>query len=716
MPNYNFSISGQIEAVLISPDGTIKQRIVKKNTMTHGALSSLFCDFLFAGLNASTRERTYQADQKNAPQLDFVRSRLLGGVDTTDKDVPIYSYRQPETLLGYVLDVPANIKSTTQVPPYVDHTLTNLSPHVQYIFFGRMIDDGKSLTAATWANADDMLKMQYDFIRTWFDPQTVTYSVRFYAAASTAIVRSFVIGVGYNDTTVFETRTRPEGCPFESAGYSQFWAIEHRPKWQIIVQPDLSETRKLIGAETILWQDTTPRFTSESKVEVAHAISGYNITTGKTEYTPKTDITVQTYMGGWMQGLVIGDMAYSVSKIGENQAKITKYINWNTAIGQTPTTESNVITMPYQKGYVYSTNPVLVHNLETGYIEIIRAIAHDQQTFDVAKAVVDPVTLEPLNVYNYESPVAIGNLALSRKGDTVNLTDTTGTSALASTGFLDWRTGTYYLPQSGEMRNNTPMQVGAVTNGSRSRVGCMFKLNDETHQLELLDRYLICYPISGNGETYTDNTEAQTVNGQLENKFLEWGYLADGVVQFMPFTGIRQGDTGKIHPFTFVNPSRVMCGLDFDSDIVKAPDDVLRLTYSWRPTLENPLSPLLSVDAVPGIQSVSIVIRLYNPQPTPLQDIKGTLSMTTDPNGSPQFVYPVKTELNTPDLPYQIITMEYPSVVFRVPVLQPYKQVTLSFNVAFTEQVTYAGQVTMNPIPAVSVEPVLFGGTTLSLA
>jgi hypothetical protein len=714
MTNYNFSINGQIEAVVISSNGTIKQRIVKDNTMTHGALSSLFCDFLFAGLNASTRERTYQADQKSAPQLDFVRSRLLGGADTQDKQVPIYSYRQPETLSGYILDIPANIKVTTQVPPYVDHTLTNLSSHVKYIFFGRMIDDGKNLTETMWANADDMQKMQYDFIRTWFDPQTVTYSVRFYATASTALVRSFVIGAGYNDTSVFETRTRPDGCPFESAGYSQFWAIEHRPKWQIIVQPDLSETKKLIDAETILWQDTTPRYSSTSAV-TAHAVPGYNITAGKIEYTPKSDITVQTYMGDWMQGLIIGDMAYSVAKVGENQTKITKYLNWNTAIGQEPTKESNVITMPYQKSYVYSTNPVLVHNLETGYIEIIRAIAHDQQTFDVAKAVVDPVTLEPLNIYNYESPVAIGNLSLSRKGSNTTMSDTEGTCALASNGFLDWRTGIYYLPQSGEMQNNTPMQVGTIFGGSRSRVGCMVKLNDDTHKLELLDRYLICYPISGNGETYINNTEAQTVNGQVENKFLEWGYLKEGIVQFLPFTGVLK-DSEKIHPFTFINPSRVMCGLDFDSDIIKSSDDVLRLTYSWRPTLENPLSPLLSVDTVPGVQSASIVIRLYNSHPTTLYDIKGTLSMTTDPDGSPQIIYPTQNESDAPNLPYQIITMEYPNVVFKIPALQPYKQVTLLFNIVFSEQVTYAGQIVIDPIPDIQTKPVLFGGTTLSLS
>jgi hypothetical protein len=710
--NYNFGIKGQIEAVVIASDGTIKQRVVKDNTMTHAALSSMFCDFLFAGLNASTRERTYQADQKSAPQLDFIRSRLLGGIDTQDKQVPIYSYRQPETLIGYVLDIPANIKSTTQVPPYVDNTLIDLSPHVKYIFLGRMIDDGKDLTANMWANADDHQKMQYDFIRTWFDPQTVTYFVRFYATASTALVRSFVIGSGYNDTSVFETRSRPDGCPFDNAGHSQFWTIEHRPQWKIVVQPDLSETKQLIDAETILWQDTTPRYLSTSAV-AAHAVPGYNITAGKIEYTPKSDITVQTYMGDWMQGLIIGDNAYSASKIGNNQIKITKYINWNTAIGQSPVTESETITLPYQKGYVYTTNPILVHNLETGYIEVILAIAHDQQIFDVAKAIVDPTTLEALNVYNYESPVAVGNLAMSRKGADSTLNETSGTSALASTGFLDWRTGIYYLPQSGEMSNNTPIPVGDITGVSRSRVGCMVKLNDETHQLELLDRYLICYPISGDGNVYANNASAQTVDGQIENRFLEWGYLAEGVVQFLPFTGVSQ-DSEKIHPFTFVNPSRVMCGLDFDSDIIKAPDDVLRLTYSWRPTLENPLSPLLAVDAVPGVQSVSIVVRIYNPTPTTLYDIKGTLSFTTDPDGSPQFVYPTRNELDSSDLPYHIV-LDYPQATFQIPALQPYKQTTLLFNIAFAEQVTYAGQVVLNPISDVITKPVLFGGTTLSL-
>jgi hypothetical protein len=712
IPQHNFAIKGQIEVVVISPDGTIKQRTVKENTMTQGALSSLFCDFLFAGLNASTRERTYQADQKSAPQMDFIRSRLLGGADTQDKQVPIYSYRQPETLIGCVLDIPANIKSTTQVPPYVDHTLVNLSPHVKYVFFGRMIDDGKDVTLSMWSNTDDMQKMQYDYIRTWFDPQTVTYSVRFYATASTALVRSFVIGSGYNDPSVFETRTRPNGCPFESAGYSQFWTIEHRPKWQTIIQPDLSETKKLIGAETILWQDTTPRYSSTSAI-TAHAIHGYNITTGKTEYTPKSDITLQTYMGDWMQGMIIGDHAYSASKVGNNQIKITKYLNWNTAIGQEPVKESDVITMPYQKGYVYSTNPILVHNLESGNIELIQAIAHDQQTFDIAKAVVDPVTLEPLNVYNYESPVAVGNLALSRKGDSASLSDTSGTSALTSAGFLDWRTGIYYLPQSGEMLNYTPMQVGGVTNNFYNRVGCKCRLNDETHQLELLDRYLICYPISGSGDVNVNHEPSQTINGQVTNKYLEWGYLGEGIVQFLPFTGVLR-DSGKTHPFTFVNPSRVMCGMNFDTDIVKAPDDVLRLTYSWRPTLENPLLPLLAVDAVPGVQSTAIVVRIYNPQPTTLYDIKGTLSMITDPDGSPQFIYPTQNELKASNLPYQIITMDYPAVVFRIPVLEPYKQVALLFNVTFTEQVTYAGQVIMEPIPDVSTKPVLFGGTTLT--
>jgi hypothetical protein len=714
MAHYNFSISGQIEAVVMSNDGTIKHRVVKNNTMTHGALSSLFCDFLFAGLNSSSRENTYQADQNNVPRLDFIRSRLLGGFDARDKQVPIYSYRQPETLLGYVLDVPANIKSTTQVPPYVDNTLLNLSRHVKYVFFGRMINDGKSLTATQWSNADDKQKMQYDFIRTWFDPQTVTYSVQFYAAASTASVRSFVIGAGYNDPSVFETRTRPNGCPFESAGYSQFWAIEHRPKRQTIIQPDLSETKKLVNSETILWQDTTARYTSTSEA-AAHSITGYNITTGKTEDTPKHDITSQTYMGDWMQGLIIGNMAYSASKVGENQTKITKYLNWNTTIGQTPVNEANVITTPYQKSYVYATNPVLVHNLETGNIEMIRAIAHDYQTFDVVKAVIDPVTLEPLNIYNYESPVAIGNLAVSRKGASSTQNATSGTSALTSTGFLDWRTGIYYLPQSGEMGDDAPLQVGAVTDGSRSRVGCRVKLNDETHKLEMLDRYLICYPISGDGSVTVNSALAQTVNGQVENKYLEWGYFADGVVQFLPFTGVQK-DSEKNHPFTFVNPSRVMCGIDFDSDIIKAPDDVLRLTYSWRPTLENPLSPLLAVDTVPGVQSASIVIHVYNNTATTLYDVKGMLSMTSDPEGSPQFIYPTQHELDATDLPYQITDMAYPAVQFRIPILQPYKQVILLFNVAFGESVTYAGQVAISPMSNLTVQPVLFGGTTLTQA
>jgi hypothetical protein len=350
--------------------------------------------------------------------------------------------------------------------------------------------------------------------------------------------------------------------------------------------------------------------------------------------------------------------------------------------------------------------------LETGYIEIIQTIAHDQQTFDVAKTIVDPVTLEPLNVYNYESPVAVGNLALSRKGDSSTLSDTSGTSALTSNGFLDWRTNIYYLPQSGEMVNLTPLQVGGVTNAFYSRVGCMCRLNDETHQLELLDRYLICYPISGDGRVDVNSVQGQTINGQVANKFLEWGYWADGVVQFLPFTGISQG-SDKLHPFTFVTPSRVMCGMDFDSDIVKAPDDVLRLTYSWRPTLENPLSPLLTVDAVPGVQAVSIVVRIYNPCPTTLNDISGTLSLTTDPNGEPQFAYPIVNDLNRDEFPYRI-TLDYPTAAFKIPTLEPYQQAVLSFHIVFTEQVVYAGQVTLNPIPDTPTQPVLFGGTTLA--
>jgi hypothetical protein len=418
-------------------------------------------------------------------------------------------------------------------------------------------------------------------------------------------------------------------------------------------------------------------------------------------------------MGDWMQGLIIGDNAYSATKVGNNQVTISKYLNWNTAIGQSPVKESETITLPYKKEYIYSTNPILVHNLETGYIEVVLTIAHDQQRFDVAKAIVDPATLEALDVHNYTSSVAVGNLAVSRKGENAAMNETSGTSSLTSAGFLDWRTGIYYLPQSGEMANNTPIPVGAVTNASRSRVGCMVRLNDTTKQLELLDRYLICYPISGDGTTNSNNAVAQTVSGQVENKFLEWGYLAEGVVQFLPFTGLAR-DSEKIHPFTFVNPSRVMCGLDFDSDIVKAPDDVLRITYSWRPTLENPLSPLLAVDTVPGVQSASIVVRIYNPTPTALHNLAGTLSLTTDPDGSPQFVYPTANELNATGLPYKI-TLNYPQATFQIPDLEPYKQITLLFNIAFAEQVTYAGQVVLNPIADIAAKPVLFGGTTLSL-
>jgi hypothetical protein len=711
--NYNFGIKGQVEAVVIAPDGTIKQREIKKNTITHAALSSMFCDFLFGGIAAATRERSYPTGT-SVPVLDFVRARLLGGIDTTDKQVPIYSYRQPETLIGYILDIPAKIKSTTQVPPYVDATLINVSPHVRYFFLGRMIDDDKDLTTAIWANVDDQQKMQYDFIRTGFDPQTITYSVRFYATAGTSVIRSFVIGSGYNDPSVFETRTRPSGCPFGEAGRSQFWAIEHRPKWETIIQPDLSETKRLINSETILWQDITTRWTSTATT-AAHAIPGYNITAGKIEYTPKTDVTLQTYMGDWMQGVIIGDNAYSAVKEGNNQITITKHLNWNTAIGQTPAKESSTITLPYRKSYTYSTNPILVHNLETGHLEIILTIAHDQHVFDVARAIVDTTTLEPLAVYNYESPVALGNIEVSRKGDTATLNATQGTSALTSTGFLDWRTGIYYLPQSGEMRDNAAVAVGAIRSGSWSRVGCMVKLDEENKQLEIVDRYLICYPISGDGSASTNNDNAQTIDGQLENKFLEWGYFAEGVVQFMPFTGVKQNSSDKIHPFTFVNPSRVMCGLDFDADIIKAPEDVLRITYSWCPTVENPLSPLLAVDDIPVVQSATIVVHVYNPTSAALYNIKGVLSLTTDPEGDPKFVYPTDSMLNDPNTPYKI-TLNYPQAMFQIPSLPPYQKATLSFNVAFFGQVTYAGQVTLNPIPNLSTKPVLFGGTTVSLS
>jgi len=156
-----------------------------------------------------------------------------------------------------------------------------------------------------------------------------------------------------------------------------------------------------------------------------------------------------------------------------------------------------------------------------------------------------------------------------------------------------------------------------------------------------------------------------------------------------------------------------MCGIDLDEPIVKSDEDVLRATYKWRPTLENPPAPLLSISAIPCPQSVSIAVTIYNPRAYTLQNIQGKVTIVSEVAGEHRFLYPLKDGAVIKD--DYVTKLEYPEALFTIPSILPYHKVTLSFVIGFDSQTTYIGTVAItNPSDAVTEE--LFAGTTLLIA
>jgi hypothetical protein len=414
---------------------------------------------------------------------------------------------------------------------------------------------------------------------------------------------------------MFDVRARVlSQTNFNFAGYSPFYATEQR----------MVDTGGTNIPHTILWQDTArpdgSRYTSGPR-----RIFGYDLTSpGANDPNgnlgvEEVGVTNWQYMAPFMQGVIIGENAFGLDNDtttadtpsvrftpsgGSVKVKVYKIANWKTS------NTSTSIELSFSDGgfsaLLDSTNggytkPVLVHNLNSGNLEVFITTSYDNtnKKYRVGRAVIDPInfTLSSVAYSYYTSDYCISNYRLSMPGSDTSPTSGNYPRARAVTGFFDIRTGNYYLPYIAYTDSNGTVRYlpggGVQDRGQYLRLGVRCTFVDSALVSDQL--YVQGYACSGRGnpsDALGNEYSYYSTRGVYScYKYLLWSYSLPNSsgsnqppLQFIPLTGnaISSGS------FSMVSPSQVMCGLDLNEPVTKGSSEVLLLKYGWKITQATP--------------------------------------------------------------------------------------------------------------------------------
>jgi len=617
----SFGIRGFVDVQTVDADGNVTQHVRQSNAMTIGALSSIFAHGMFEKPSIFRCEQVmstvpanftldvdvnggYAEDPNSggtySKQYNFRDGRglnaYLNGISRQDANMNLFSAWAPNTLGIYLMDKTIDISPQTQVPPYLQNKTNTISDNVVCYSEGvaPVVQSGNEISRTLYAVPE----------RGAFFPQHLIHTACMRRVEGQFQVKSVCWGGASFDPCVFGVRARIKG--FDEAGKSHFYAIEHR----------------LVGSQpqTIVWQESriAPYYTGTSVA--ARDVTGYNITTGaKTEKFTLPAGTDTRYMGNWMQGVIIGNNAYSITRGTQGATTnltISRYGSWKQ--GDNAATQTQILPVTRQASddspIIF---PVLVHNLYEGKLEVFYTACTTSTGYEVHHFTLNPLTLLGTEEI-LDMPYCIGQNIVSTPGTVTTSSDSNvnRTSAVTFTGFLDAYTLMYHLPFSA-FRHPTNGQTYAVpswwteyTWSQYHRIGIRCRINSGSitygeefyvctltaftiYHIEADQGYDLAWWSYHAGRWYYGHNWG-VHNG---NRVLQWGYSQTGLgntatlpTQFLPLSGefclTSTDDNYKYldgnNGFSLVALSRVVCGVNLPgSGVYKISNDALYVTYGW---------------------------------------------------------------------------------------------------------------------------------------
>jgi hypothetical protein len=602
--------------------GKVTQYCREYNTLTHGALASIFARGMFEKGSCYQSEmpmpNVHFGDRSNSSWNPENYSELyyrylnnngwtycgneyykrdsrgmnngLAGISPVDDKYALYSAFAPNTYGVYLMENEIQrFDKYTQVPPYASNKSSALSPDVMAYSQGVYMDE---------TNSTELTQQMYGSSEgSFFNPAHLIHARQLVRHAGSFYARSVSWGADVNDACCWGVRARIKG--FDLAGYSHFYAIQH----------------KLVdnSPQTILWQDDRVAgwYTNTN---VTRDLCAYNITTGKIDQTIRLTSKPSNWMGVFMQGVVIGDSVFAVSQSGTT-ITIKRYDNWKSGTNTVSATKTISLTAT-TTGTSVSSNAVAVHNLVTDRLEIFTTLVRRSDEYEVQRISVNPSTLDH-TVSSHFLPYLITQSLPSVSGTQAGVNSTnSGGQTRASTfiGFLDYTSktdttdGVYHLPFSAFISNGAEIAVGGFTSSWMYgyRTGVRFTINNNDNKVTLGSEFIVCgiYSFTAHSMGIDDNLAWYAADANYRtcnhDKVLQWGYtktVFDNTVlpvQMLPVAGPyynsdpkdRYYAIGK-NPFSLMSVSRVLCGLNLKTMIYKGEDDSLYVTYGWQLKISN---------------------------------------------------------------------------------------------------------------------------------
>jgi hypothetical protein len=599
--------------------GEVTQHIREYNTLTLGALASIFargmfekpscyrCEAPMANVHFGDKnngswkpegESYYyyeyspgywtNRDAQYAQRDSRGINNGLAGIGYNDAKCALFSAFAPNSFGVYLLRNLISIDKYTQVPPYAADLCSVLSSDVVGYSQGVVMEE---------SNEAELSQQMYGSSEgSFFNPAHLIHARQLVRHSGVFTIRSIAWGSAVSDACCWGVRARIKG--FEEAGYSHFYVIEHR----------------LVDGEpqTILWQDNKSAGWYNGS-NITRDILGFNITTGKT-LNQKIPLASKpsNWMGAFMQGVVIGDSVFSVSQSGTT-ITVNRYDNWKYSDNVVSATKSITLTASSSGTVVSGAQAVALHNLATGKLEVFTTVAKLSDNYEVRRIVIEPDTLNTVESSCF-LPYLITQTLPSVSGTVTGQNDkNSGGQTRSSTfiGFLDYTSktettdGVYHLPFS-KFINDAEQEITVNDFPSATawmygyRVGVRFSIDKVTGDVALGSEFIVCglysfalqhQDIDDNVAWYARDNNYRTCN---HDRVLQWGYtktvFSNTVlpVQMMPVTGPytttyfdQQWAIGK-NPFSLMVVSRVMCGLNLKSPIFKSEEDSLYVTYGWQ--------------------------------------------------------------------------------------------------------------------------------------
>jgi hypothetical protein len=409
-------LKGFVDVTVFREDGTVKEHQYKENSFTHAALASMFCDFLFRGdswnytneSGSDSEGETYLAhleksNTTNKTQQVSPRDLVLRGTDGCKPTSPVFSHRTPTSLGLYCLSTCIQNENNledgvfkydqwTQVAPYTLPDGVTLSPHV--VFYNA----GGNAAAFYPADEDDQRFIR-SLVDCSFDLSELSFTTALRKSIGVGTLKSIVWGIDCPNTNntadyfwqrMFDVRARIlSKTNFNYAGYSPFYATEQR----------LVDTGGTNIPHTILWQDTARPNGNRYGGSGTRQIFGYDLTVPGAN-DPNGNIGVEVvnttnwqYMARFMQGVIIGGDAFGLDydtatgavpsllftpSGGNIKVKIYKVADWKNS------TTSAELEISFSDGGYSAildtgnrgcTKPILVHNLNTGNLEVFLTVS-----------------------------------------------------------------------------------------------------------------------------------------------------------------------------------------------------------------------------------------------------------------------------------------------------------------------------------------------------